>query len=197
MKYTISTVEDAANLEENYQNTIEIIEAAGDSYATTELLQRAKQHYDKLSVIVENEWKTAISEYDKDKAERESKQSEIDADDGRTSALEYLKINRINKVIWYTNKLNARSYYNEVSKQLIEDGRIALERCSGYSDYDSLKKDLESAIKRVKGLPEEPETNDIPETDEDEDNSYQNSYEDSDANEEEIEIDEETDDTVG
>ena len=197
VKYTISTVEDAANLEENYQNTIEIIEAAGDSYATTELLQRAKQHYDKLSVIVENEWKTAISEYDKDKAERESKQSEIDADDGRTSALEYLKINRINKVIWYTNKLNARSYYNEVSKELIEDGRRALERCSGYSDYDSLKKDLESAIKRVKGLPEEPETNDIPETDEDDDNSYQDSYDDSDENEEEIEIEDETDDTVG
>lgn len=176
MNYTILTAENAVNLEDNYRTTVELIDAVGDSYRTAEFLQRVKQHYDKLAIIVKDNWKSAISEYYKDQAEQETKQSQIDADNGRMAALEYLKTNRINKVNWYINALNSRNYYNEVSKILIEDGKHALERCYGYSEYDSLKTNLESAIERVQQLPEAPETNQLPETEEDDDDSYQNSY---------------------
>ncbi len=176
MGYTILTAENAINLEDNYQTVIDLIDAVGDSYSTAELSQKVKKRYDKLSAIVEESWKDAISEYYKDQAEKETKQSQIDADNGKTAALEYLKANRINKVNWYITALNNRNYYNEVSKVLIEDGKHALERCYGYAEYDSLKTSLESAVKRVQKLPEAPETNQIPKTEEDDDDSYQNSY---------------------
>lgn len=176
INYTILTVEDAVKLDDNYQSTIELIDAVSDSYSTAELSQRVKQRYDKLSAIVEKDWKEAISEYYKDLSEQETKQAQIDADDGKTAALEYLKTNRVNKVNWYISALNSRNYYNEVSKVLIEDAKNALARCTGYSEYDSLKNNLQTAIKRVEELPEAPETNQIPESDEDGDDSYQNSY---------------------
>ena len=131
-----------------------------------------------LNKTVVEDWATAISEYNQGVSEQQEKQYKIDADNSKTAAKETLKANRIAKVEWYIGKINGRKYYNDVTKLLIKDARTALGRCKGYSEYSNLKSSLGSAESYAKGLPDEPEHNDIPENNSDKSDDYKDDYND-------------------
>ena len=53
--------------------------------------------------------------------------------------------------------MNKRSYYSKVTKLLIRDGKKALKRIEGYSEYDAMKAAYNKAVSRAKALPKVPE----------------------------------------
>ena len=109
-----------------------------------------------------DKWQDAISEYQVDKVEKAQRQQKVDAEDSLKKAKETLKKNRIKKIQWYIHTLNGRSYYSSVTKLLIKDGKKALKRVKGYSEYDSLKKEWDNAVKRAEKLPKPPKDSSPP-----------------------------------
>ena len=68
------------------------------------------------------------------------------------------------KAKWYIDTLKKRTYYNATTKALIKDGKAAIKRLKGYSEYNSYKASFDSAVKRAEALPVKQETPDVPGT---------------------------------
>ena len=60
--------------------------------------------------------------------------------------------------------MKKRTYYNATTKALIKDGKAAIKRLKGYSEYNSYKASFDSAVKRAEALPVKQETPDVPGT---------------------------------
>ena len=137
------------NFEKEYNDVMKVIEEIPDEYEQTPYKERAAKKYKSL---------------DKEqKREEAEKQMKIDAEDAANKADTTLKKNRIKKAQWYIDELNGRDYYTDVTKELIRDGKKALKRVKGYSEYDGMKAAFDAAVMRAKSLPTEPETPEIPE----------------------------------
>ena len=90
------------------------------------------------------------------------KQKKLDAEDAVNKAADEVKKNRIKKLQWYTDTLNKRNYYTSATKLLIVDGKKALKKVEGYSEYDSMKTKFEEAVARAEALPVKAETPVVP-----------------------------------
>lgn len=161
-QYKIKKAKDAINFEKEYNNVVTIIEKIPDEYEQASYKKRAATKYNLLKKIALEKWQDAIKEYKKQEADKNKKQQKMDAEDAANKAKETLKENRIKKVQWYIDTLNKRSYYTELTKELVQDGKKALKKIKGYSEYDEMKKNLEEAIKRAEKLPLKPEDPEIP-----------------------------------
>lgn len=181
--YKINSVDTALGLDSAYDEVKAVVESIPDVYKQKTFRERIKKKYDLMNDVIDKVWTKAITEYQEREQERRNKQMKIDADDARTTGRATLRENRISAVNWYIEKMRTRNYYNSVTKLLIKDSKKKLERCKGYSAYDELKSSLNDAIAYCKGLPEEPEYNDIPEnssdsqTNEDRENKYEDDNE--------------------
>lgn len=160
--YKIKKAKDAINFEQEYNNVIAVIEKIPDEYEQAPYKERAAAKYNSLKKTAMEKWQDAIKEYKEQEAEKKEKQQKIDAENAANKAKETLKENRIKKVQWYIDTLNKRSYYTSVTKSLIKDGKKALKRVKGYSEYDELKKKFDEAVKRAQELPEQAEEPEIP-----------------------------------
>ena len=176
-EYKINNVDDVLNFEENYNNTIAIIEQIPDEYEQVPYKTRAVNKYNSLNDSALNEWAKAIEEYEEDKAEQIAKQEQIDAEDATHNAQETLKANRIAKAQWYIDQINKRTYYTKLAKLLVSDGKKALDRVKGYTEYNKMKSDYEDAVEYVKQLPTAPEVPEIPEDAEDNTQINEEQYE--------------------
>ncbi len=160
--YKIKDVESAQAFEEEYDEVMAIISEIPDEYEQQPYTERAVTKYNSLKKIVKNKWQTVIDEEKEAEAEEQEKQQKIDAEDAATKANSTLKQNRIKKAKWYIDTLNDREYYTDTTKALIKDGKKAVKRLKGYSEYDTYKSQLDSAIKRAKALPKKEDTPDTP-----------------------------------
>lgn len=159
--YKIKKAKDAINFEQEYNNVIAVIEKIPDEYEQAPYKERAMTKYTSLKKTAMEKWQDAIKEYKEQEAEKKEKQQKIDAEDAANKAKETLKENRIKKIQWYIDALNKRSYYTSVTKLLIKDGKKALKKVKGYSEYDELKKNFDEAVKRAEKLPEKAEEPEI------------------------------------
>ncbi len=160
--YKITNVKTAVAFEQRYNDVVAAIEEIPDEYEQQIYKERAAKKYDSLNNEVMDKWQDAISEYQVDKVEKAQRQQKVDAEDSLKKAKETLKKNRIKKIQWYIHTLNGRSYYSSVTKLLIKDGKKALKRVKGYSEYDSLKKEWDNAVKRAEKLPKPPKDSSPP-----------------------------------
>lgn len=160
--YKIKNARDAMNFEKEYNKVVKIIEEIPDEYEQAPYKERAAAKYNSLNKVVLSKWQTAIKEYQKQQEEERIKQQKIDAEDAANKAKDTLKKNRIKKLQWYIDAINKRSYYSSVTKLLIKDGKKALERLLGYSEYDSMKSSFDAAVNRAKKLPTVPENPVVP-----------------------------------
>lgn len=160
--YKIKNASTAMNFEKEYNKVLAVIDEIPDEYEQTPYKERAAAKFNSLNKEVINKWQTAIEEYQQQQIEEKQKQQKMDAEDAANKAKDTLKKNRIKKLQWYINALNKRSYYSKVTKLLISDGKKALDRVEGYSEYDSLKSSFSAAVARAKRLPTVPETPVIP-----------------------------------
>lgn len=155
--YKVTSVKTAVAFEKRYNEVLAVIEEIPDEYQQISYKERAAKKYDSLNRTVMDKWQDAISEYQVDKVEQAQRQQKVDAEDSLKKAAETLKKNRIKKIQWYIDTLNKRSYYTDVTKLLIKDGKKALKRVKGYTEYDGLKKKWDDAVKRAEELPEQPD----------------------------------------
>lgn len=160
-KYKIKDVKTASAFEDEYDKVNAIIAKIPDEYAQGPYKERVATKYNSLKDIVKNKWEKAIKEAKADEADKIQKQQKIDAENAATEANNTLKANRLKKAKWYIDTLKKRTYYNATTKALIKDGKAAIKRLKGYSEYDSYKASFDSAVKRAKTLPTKQETPDI------------------------------------
>lgn len=156
--YKVDTVKAAMNFEKKYNKVITVIEEIPDEYEQASFKKRAATKFNSLDQEVKDKWQDAISEYLADKQDKTQKQEKVDAEDFAQKAGETLKKNRIKKLQWYIDTLNGRSYYTSVTKLLIKDGKKALKKVKGYSEYDDMKTKWEAAVTRAEALPTTVET---------------------------------------
>lgn len=161
--YKIKSAKDAMNFEKEYNKVLAVIDEIPDEYEQTPYKERAATKFNSLNKEVITKWQKAIEEYKQQQIEEKQQQQKIDAEDAKNKAKDTLKKNRIKKIQWYINAINKRSYYSKVTKLLIKDGKKALERIEGYSEYEAMKAAYNSAVARAKKLPKVPENPVIPE----------------------------------
>ena len=160
-EYQIDSVKKALGFEKEYNRVVAVIEEIPDEYEQANYKKRVARKYNSLNEQVMEQWQDAISEYQEEQQEKREKQQKVDAEDAMNKAKDTLKKNRIKKLQWYIDTLNGRSYYSNVTKLLIKDGKKALKRVKGYSEYDSMKAAWDAAVERATALPEAPETPEI------------------------------------
>jgi penicillin-binding protein 1A len=160
-EYKVESVKTAINFEKKYNRVLAIIEEIPDEYEQADYKKRAVKKYNSLNEEVMSNWQEAISEYQADAQDKREKQEKVDAEDSNNKAQDTLKKNRIKKLQWYIDTLNGRSYYTDITKLLIKDGKKALKKVKGYSEYESMEADWNSAVSRAKALPAAPETPEV------------------------------------
>lgn len=160
--YKIKNAKDALDFEKEYNRVLAVIDEIPDEYEQMPYKERAVTKYNSLNDEVISKWQKAIKEYQDQQADKRIKQQKMDAEDAANKANDTLKKNRIKKAQWYINSLNSRSYYSNVTKLLIRDGKKAIKRVEGYSEYDSMKAAFDAAVARAKQLPKVPETPVVP-----------------------------------
>lgn len=160
--YKIKNARDALDFEKEYNRVLAVIDEIPDEYEQMPYKERAVNKYNSLNDEVIGKWQKAIKEYQEQQADKRTKQQKMDAEDAANKAKDTLKKNRIKKAQWYINALNSRSYYSNVTKLLIRDGKKAIKRVEGYTEYDSMKAAFDSAVARAKNLPKVPETPVVP-----------------------------------
>lgn len=163
IEWTIGNAEDAQNLDQKYAQVLKVIDGIGDEYKELSYKERAADHYELLAGEVRTVWLQQIKELNRDKAEEAEHNAKLAAEDSLHNAKLTLKEGRIAKVEWYLETIAGRSYYTDVTKMLIADLRVAVERLKGYSEYSSYKSRMKSTIAEAKRKPKQPEMPDIPE----------------------------------
>ena len=166
-KYKIKDVKTAAAFESEYDEVMAVIAKIPDEYEQGPYKERVAAKYNSLKDVVKKKWQKAIDEEKEAEADKQQKQQKIDAEEAATEANNTLKANRIKKAKWYIDTLKKRKYYTSTTKALIRDGKKAIERLKGYSEYNSYKSSFDSAVERAEKLPKKQETPDIPGSDSD------------------------------
>lgn len=161
-KYTIKSAQDAINFETKYNDVLAVIAQIPDEYEQSSYKERAASKYKSLQEEALGKWQDAIKEYNETQRDKTEKQKKLDAEDAVNKAADEVKKNRIKKLQWYTDTLNKRNYYTSATKLLIEDGKKALKKVEGYSEYDSMKTKFEEAVARAEALPVKAETPVVP-----------------------------------
>lgn len=161
-KYKIKDVNTASSFEDEYNKVMAVISEIPDEYEQTPYIERATKKYDSLITVVKEEWQAVIDEEKEAEVERLQKQQKVDAEDAAEKAGTTLKENRLKKAKWYTDTLKKRKYYTNTTKALITDGQKAIKRLKGYEEYDSYKRNFDSAVERAKKLPKKHEQPEVP-----------------------------------
>lgn len=179
LKYEIDTVDDAVNLDKEYNETMNAINDVDDEYKVSELRDKVRDQYDGLKETVDSDWKDAIDEYKQDEEKKKAEEAEQRVTDSENNAKETLKSNRQNRMEWYLSTLASRHYNDSATQLLLSDAETMLERIKGYSSYNEYATRLKTQKSRIKKLPSEPETPDIPEDSEDNMGINESQYDDS------------------
>ena len=164
---TISSIDDALNLDNRYSEVVSYIDKIDDDYKSSKLRKKVAKYYDLLSEVVVNDWQTYIDEYNESQKEQAKVEQEQRVQDSVEEAAKALKANRIQKADWYIAEIYNREYNTDITKLLVSDAEIAVERLKGYPEYKSYKSSLKDAKAFVDTLPTEIVMPEIPQDAED------------------------------
>lgn len=154
--FSIMSAQEALELDERYSDCLATIEEIPDEYKQLKYKEQAAEHYDLLSGEVKSTWLKQIREYNKKKSEQALADAKTKAEDSLHNAKAQLKQTRIDKAEWFINTLSERHYYTDVTKELINQTKEAVERLKGYSEYKNYKTRCDYAVSRAKKLPKPP-----------------------------------------
>lgn len=161
-KYKIKDVKTASAFESEFDKVMAIISKIPDEYEQTPYIERVTKKYDSLIKVIKDKWQKVIDEEKAAEVERQQKQQKVDAEDAAAKANSTLKANRLKKAKWYIDTLKKRKYYTKTTKALIRDGETAIEKLKGYTEYNSYKRNFDSAAERAKKLPKKQNQPTIP-----------------------------------
>lgn len=166
-EWNILSAQDAMTVDAEYAKLQALIEKIKDVNVKKEFRKRAAKKYELLSGDIKNNWTTEIEEQKAAELEQREYQYKIDAENSKIESENALHQTRVNKVQWYIDNLMVRQYCTDVTLLMIRDAQTALERCSGYQEYDSLSQQLTSAILYAQSLPTQLPSSNVPIGDDD------------------------------
>ena len=153
-KYTITTTDEAVNLEDAYEKVILKINKISDADIRSALLERVAGKYESLSGEVSDEWQKVIDANENiEYIQSESNYDEA-AQESKEKAYETYKNKLISNARWYIDELNERTVYTEYVEALIEDGYEAVAMCAEFDEYEQLYSDYNAAKEKAYLLPE-------------------------------------------
>ncbi|MCD8109317.1 MAG: penicillin-binding protein [Clostridiales bacterium] len=166
--YQITSNEEAAALEGLYYGVLEIIDKVEDAEERAALIDRAAYKYAILADEVVDAWADAQEQIDAAaQEEKDALNAQAAADslqaaqEAAEAAVSSAKAQNIQAVETYIKYLNSAQYYTDEVEEMISNAQEALEKCTGYSTYNSLKSRLANAISKARALAEEPEDDTI------------------------------------
>lgn len=151
--FQITDVEDAENLETNYQNVMTAIGAIEDETQRSDYYNRAAKKYDLLSGDVETNWKEAIAEEKQKEQDEQYIRNQKAADASAKQAVKKVEETREDTVRAYIDALNQVTVSTQAVKNLETAADAALEKCREYASYDELKSQLDAAKAHADALP--------------------------------------------
>lgn len=155
--FQINNVTEAQQLDQKYQDCLDVIEQIEDDSQQKTFKERAAYKYSLLNDDVKDNWEKAIQEQEKKEQEEKDIANKEAAQQSSETALSQVKNARISAVEAYISALNNRTIYTSSIEDLYQDGLSALEDCSDYSEYDSLSSRLNAAVEKARKLPTEDE----------------------------------------
>lgn len=151
--FQITSIEEAAELDERYQSVTDTIASIEDESKRTDYFNRAAAKYDLLSGDVADNWKDAEEQQKEQQQEETYIENQKAADDSAEEALKTVEQIRKDTVQKYIDALNACTVYSDAVRNLESGADTALGRCAGYDGYDSLKSSLDQAKAYAEALP--------------------------------------------
>lgn len=151
---TIKSIKDYYTLEESYKELRTLISSIGDDDVRKSYSTRAKNKYDSLQDETV-EWEKVVKAYEKymkEEAETLAQEQEKASRDAREAQK---KKTRIKLAKTRIRKLRVYEYLPDNAQELIDAAEKAVEACKNYSEYNSLKAELEKNIKYLLSLPRE------------------------------------------
>ena len=98
-------------------------------------------------------WKELIDEKEAEDIRKAQQQSKLDAENSKIKAQTSLHDMRIARMEWYLDVLSSRKYNTATTQQILADAWAELDNCVSYSEYNSLRSDLQKQEERVNALP--------------------------------------------
>lgn len=137
-----------------HQAAFYAIDAISDTYKRADFQKRVAKKEKQLAKSYET-WKKKIEE-----AQIQAKEQtaiEQAAQDEKNEQVSYQKLQeqRVAYVQQYIQMLSKREYNTQTTQTILKDAWKYLENCEGYSEYDSLKADLQAQERRISELPTE------------------------------------------
>lgn len=152
-QFQITSIEEAQNFANLYNETYEKVSKVSDDSEKESLMKRISYKYDLLSGEVIDKWNEAIDSYNQVAQEQRNSENILKKQESIEAAEQNKKEQYINLVKWYIEKLNERTYYTDYIKELVLGADEALSNCVGFDEYDELKQELDTAENYVMSLP--------------------------------------------
>ena len=152
-EFQINSTEDVSKLDGEYQYALSVVGKIEDDNEASPFKERVESKYAMLSGEVAETWQAVIAEQEAVAQAETDAANASAAAESKENALYSLHDTRVNAVWVYINALNARTLYTDEVESLISLGSSALEACSGYSEYDSLASEFNSAVTEARSQP--------------------------------------------
>lgn len=150
-EYQITDGETAQKYQQVYESAYEKASAVSTSSKRQEFQARLLHRYNILKSAAKA-WTDTDEEYNADIQAQKDEEAKQAATDATQAADEKLQKVREDTVNFYVKTLNEKTVYSSDIESLITKAQQALEKCKDYSDYDSLKSQLDAAAKHARDL---------------------------------------------
>lgn len=150
-EYQITDGETAQKYQQVYEAAYEKASAVSTSSKRQEFQARLLHRYNILKSAAKA-WTDTDEEYNADVQAQKDEEAKQQASEATQAADEKLQKVREDTVSFYIKTLNAKTEYSSDIEDLISKAESALEKCKEYSDYSSLKSQLDEASKHARSL---------------------------------------------
>ena len=151
-QFQITSIEEAQSFADLYNETYEKVSKVSDDSEKESLMKRISYKYDLLSGEFVDKWNEAIDSYNQVAQEQRNSENILKKQESIEAAEQNRKVQYINLVKWYIEKLNERTYYTDYIKELVLGADEALSNCVGFDEYEELKQELDTAENYVMSL---------------------------------------------
>ncbi len=151
-KITIKDLAGYYEFEDRYIKTRDMVASVVDDDARKSFTKRLKNKYNSLKKEV-TEWAKVVKAYEKQQAEENTRLAEEAEHQAEAARKDYKHKTAVNLARARIKRLHGHQYQPSDMEELIEAAKEALDACSGYSEYSSLKALYDQYKDEIKSLP--------------------------------------------
>lgn len=151
-KITIKSLADYYEFEDKYIKTRDMVASVVDDDVRKSFTKRLKNKYNSLKKEV-TEWAKVVKAYEKQQAEENIRLAEETKHQSEAARKDYKHKTDVNLARTRIKRLHGHQYQPSDMEELIKEAKDALDACSGYSEYDSLKALYDQYKDEIRSLP--------------------------------------------